>query len=90
MGKKAIVSVTYENERISIKKSLPYIKCVTPLLCGPWTNLWLFYGLYCKRFPLSTYKVYIERENWAHFPIRGLQHIRVLGRLLEIVFYFLG
>ena len=39
MGKKAIVSVTYENERISIKKSLPYIKCVTPLLCGPWTNL---------------------------------------------------
>ena len=39
MGKKAIVSVTYGNERISIKKSLPYIKCVTPLLCGPWTNL---------------------------------------------------
>ena len=29
MGKKPIVSVTYENGRISIKKnSLPYIKCV--------------------------------------------------------------
>ena len=28
MGKKPIVSVTYENERISIKNSLPYIKCV--------------------------------------------------------------
>ena len=28
MGKKPIVSVTYENERISIKNSLPYLKCV--------------------------------------------------------------
>ena len=27
MGKKPIVSVTYENERISIKNSLPYLKC---------------------------------------------------------------
>ena len=28
MGKKPIVSVTYENERISIKNSLLYLKCV--------------------------------------------------------------
>ena len=30
MGKKSIVSVTYENERISVfkKNSLPYITCV--------------------------------------------------------------
>ena len=28
MGKKPIVSFTYENERISIKNSLPCIKCV--------------------------------------------------------------
>ena len=28
MGKKPIISVTYENERISIKNSLPYLKCV--------------------------------------------------------------
>ena len=33
MGKKPIVSVTYENERISIKNSLPYIKCVLRLSC---------------------------------------------------------
>ena len=34
------------------KNSSPYIKCasVTSLLYGPWTNLWLFYGLYCQRF----------------------------------------
>ena len=32
-GKKPIVSVTYENERISIKNSLPYIKCVLRLSC---------------------------------------------------------
>ena len=31
MGKKPIVSVTYENERISIKNSLPYLKCVSRL-----------------------------------------------------------
>ena len=48
MGKKPIVSVTYENERISIKISLPYSKikmCVTPLLCGSWADLWPFYRL---------------------------------------------
>ena len=33
MGKKPIVSVIYENERISIKNSLPYIKCVLRLSC---------------------------------------------------------
>ena len=34
MGKKPIVSVTYENERILIKKnSLPYLKCVLRLSC---------------------------------------------------------
>ena len=33
MGKKPIVSVTYENERISIKISLPYVKCVLRLFC---------------------------------------------------------
>ena len=33
-GKKPVVSVTYENERISIKKnSLPYLKCVLRLSC---------------------------------------------------------
>ena len=34
MGKKPIVSVTYENERISIKNSLLYIKCVLRLSWG--------------------------------------------------------
>ena len=41
MGKKPIVSVSYENERISMKNSSPYIKCVLRLSCvvhGP------FYG----------------------------------------------
>ena len=33
MGKKPIVSVTDENERISIKNSLPYLKCVLRLSC---------------------------------------------------------
>ena len=33
MGKKPIVSVTCENERISIESSLPYSKCVLHLSC---------------------------------------------------------
>ena len=33
MRKETIVSVTYENERISIKNSLPYIKGVLRLSC---------------------------------------------------------
>ena len=50
MGKKKhIVSVTYENERISIKKQLTLLKmCVTSLLWGP------LYRLLCKRFSLYT------------------------------------
>ena len=61
MGKKPIVSITYENERISIKNSLPYLKCVTSLLCGPRADLWSFYGFLCKPFSLDI-KVY---QGWA-------------------------
>ena len=61
MGKKPIVSVTYENERISIKNSLPYLKCVTSLLCGPRADLWPFYGFLCKRF-----SVYIKVYQGGH------------------------
>ena len=43
MGKNAVVSVTYENERISIKNSLPYIKCVLRLSC---VVHWPIYGLF--------------------------------------------
>ena len=53
MGKNPIASVTYKNERISIKKRLTLHKmCVTSLLCGPWADLWPFYEKYCKRFSL--------------------------------------
>ena len=45
MGKKPNVSVTYENERISITNSFPYTKCVMHLLCGPWADLWLSHHL---------------------------------------------
>ena len=37
MGKKPIASVTYENERISIKNSLPLIKCVSHLSDPVWS-----------------------------------------------------
>ena len=44
-------SVTYENERISIKNSLPYLKCVLRLSCvvhGPIYGHFL--GFYVNRF----------------------------------------
>ena len=50
-GKKPIVSVTYENERISIKHSLPYLKCVLRLSCvvhGPIHGR--FMGFYVNAF----------------------------------------
>ena len=51
MGKKPIVSLTYENERISTKNSLPYLKCVLRLSCvvhGPIYGL--FMGFYVNGF----------------------------------------
>ena len=51
MGKKPIVSVTYENERISIKNGLPYLKCVLRLCCvvhGPFYGR--FVGFYVNGF----------------------------------------
>ena len=72
MGKKPIVSVTYENERISIKKKQLALRkmCITSLLCGPRADLWTFYGLYCKRvFPS------LERRPFAVKPInRPVDH----------------
>ena len=50
MGKKPIVSVTYENERISIKNSLPYLKCVLRLSCvvhGPIYGRFMGYTVNC-------------------------------------------
>ena len=52
IGQKPIVSVTYENERSSIKNSLPYLKCVLRLPCvvhGPIYGR--FMGFYENGFP---------------------------------------
>ena len=71
MGKKPIVSVTYENERISIKNSLPYLKCVLRLsYVVQRVDLWPFYRFLCKRFSLYIIKVreetaYIETHKTA-------------------------
>ena len=58
MGKNPIVSVTYENETISIKNSLPYLKCVLRLSCvvhGPIYGR--FMGFYVNCF-LSICSIY--------------------------------
>ena len=51
MGEKLTVSVTYKNERISIKNSSPYLKCVLRLSCvvhGPIYGR--FMGFYVNGF----------------------------------------
>ena len=76
MGKKPVVSVTYENERISIKKQLTLLKMsVTSLLCAPRADLWPFYGFLCKRFSLC--KLY----RYATMPMFIDAHISSLGYL---------
>ena len=65
MVKKPILSVTYENERISIKNSLPYLKCVLRLSCvvhGPIYGP--FMGFYVNGF-LSIYTVKV----YPHFSL---------------------
>ena len=61
MGKKTIVSVTYENDRSSIKNSLPYLKCVLRLsrvVHRPMpTVLWVF-----MLTVFSLYKTAINRR----------------------------
>ena len=51
MGKKPIVSVTYKNERISIKNSLPYLKCALRLSCVVHEPIYgRFMGFYVNGF----------------------------------------
>ena len=67
MGKKPIVSVTYENERISIKNSLPYLKCVLHLSLRL-SFLWVL----CKRFSLHRKIFSLVRETIGFFPYKSL------------------
>ena len=51
MKKKPIVSVTYENERIAVKNSLPCLKCVLRLSCVVHGSIYgRFMGFYVNGF----------------------------------------
>ena len=69
MGKKPIVSVTYENERISVKNSLPFKMFVTSLLYGPRADLWPFYGFLRKRFSLYIKVIPLYRGIYKRFSL---------------------
>ena len=63
-GEKPIVSVAYENERISIKIILPYRKCVLPLsrvVHGPIYGRFMDCTHYCER---------LERKPFTVQPIK--------------------
>ena len=77
MGKKPIVSVTYENERISVKNCLPYLKC------GPRADLRPFYGFLCKRFSIyrENTNPYISNVTYATMPMFPDAHISSLDYL---------
>ena len=81
MGKKPTVSVTYENERMSIKKQLALLKmCVTSLLCGLRAELWPFYGFLCKRFSLYI-KVYTQVAQARNMSIGEHRHCCVTFKI---------
>ena len=64
MGKNPIVSVTYENERISIKKnSVPYLKCVLRLSCVVQGSIYGRFMGFCV--------CYIERKQNGHKSTHG-------------------
>ena len=88
MGKKPIVSVTYENERISIKISLPYLKCVLRLSCVVHGSIYgRFMGFYANGFLSILYKV-----NERFFPhtnpsiLNVTQQCRCLPGLPMLIF----
>ena len=77
MGKKSIVSVTYGNERISMKNSLPYFKCVLHLSCvvhGPIYGR--FMGFYVNGF------LYRERIQILIFRMLRTQQCRCSPMLI--------
>ena len=55
MGKNPIVSVTYENKTISIKNSLPGIKCVLRFSC---VVHWPIYGRFLGRTLYIRFGIY--------------------------------
>ena len=79
-GKKPIVSVTYENERITIKNSLPYLKCVLRLSCAAHRPIYgRFMGFYVNGF-LSN-PLYGEKAVPLYWRSSILQGIYFLIRL---------
>ena len=63
MEKKPFVSVTYENERISIKNNLPYIKCVLRLSC-------VVHGPIYDRFMGCTVNGFLSIQRFTGQPIK--------------------
>ena len=75
MGKKLLLSVTYENERISIKNSLPYLKCVIRLS-------------YVVHGPIYDHNRPIHGRKYGHKSARG-PHRRDVTHILSKVRCFL-
>ena len=80
MEKKPIVSVTYKNERISIKNSLPYIKCVFRLSC-------VVHGPIYGRFMGCSVKPRVWEPEFFDLALTGsyinvASHAGVLGQLV--------
>ena len=59
---------------------------VTSLLCGPWADLWPFYGLYCQRFQFSLLTLWLFR-TWTTVKSYGTSNTKEMGAsLLKGVF----
>ena len=69
MGKKPLVSLTYENERFSIKNCLPYLKCVLRFSCVVHGQIYgRFMGFYVNGFFLKTFHFRRLEKREVFFP----------------------
>ena len=85
MGGKPIVSVTYKNERISIKNSLPYIKWVLRLscvqVCGPiygrlWVEVLMVFSLYVRFTKVGDFSKVARQIHQRKTAVNSLQRLQ--------------
>ena len=72
MGKKPIVSATYENERISIKNSLTFLKCVLRFSCLVHRPIYgRFMGFYVNGFlsSLPSFFFFFVNHRWPKLSV---------------------
>ena len=65
------------------KNTLPYLKCVTSLLCGPRADLWPFYNFYVHSFLSLSFFIEVLAPNVQRTFWKTLSVVRVTQREIK-------